>query len=121
MSLIKDYFELTKDYREKYGDRTILFMQVGAFFEVYGLKKDEIIDNSYSELYIFSKICELSVSSKHFKYDNKEVMMAGFRDYSIDKYLEKMKNNGFTIAVHAQDKNEKNTTRSCVGIFSPGT
>ena len=35
MALIKEYFDLTKKYCSEYGDKTILLMQVGAFFEVY--------------------------------------------------------------------------------------
>ncbi len=37
MALIKEYFELTKKYQDDYGENTILLMQVGAFFEVYGI------------------------------------------------------------------------------------
>ena len=37
MSLIKEYFELSKNFQDEYGDNTILLMQVGAFFEVYGI------------------------------------------------------------------------------------
>ena len=46
MALIKEYFELTKKYCDEYGDKTILLMQVGAFFEVYGIldkKTNDII------------------------------------------------------------------------------
>ena len=32
MSLINEYFELTKKYQDEYGENTILLMQVGAFF-----------------------------------------------------------------------------------------
>ena len=42
MSLIKEYFELTKKYQNEYGENTILLMQVGAFFEVYGIKNAEL-------------------------------------------------------------------------------
>ena len=38
MSLIKDYFALAEKYETEYGKRTIVLMQVGAFFEVYGPK-----------------------------------------------------------------------------------
>ena len=44
MALIKDYFEKTKKYIEEYGSNSIVLMQVGAFFEVYGLKNAK--DNS---------------------------------------------------------------------------
>ena len=41
MSLIKEYFELTKGFQDEYGKNTILLMQVGAFFEVYGINNIE--------------------------------------------------------------------------------
>ena len=37
MALIKDYFEKTKKHIDEFGELTIVLMQVGAFFEVYGL------------------------------------------------------------------------------------
>ena len=39
MALIKKYFRYTKEHIEKYGEKTIVYMQVGAFFEVYGYKE----------------------------------------------------------------------------------
>ena len=41
MSLIKEYFELTKKYQDEYGNNTILLMQVGSFFEVYGIYNEK--------------------------------------------------------------------------------
>ena len=38
MTLIKEYLELTREYSLEYGELTIIQMQNGAFFEVYGLK-----------------------------------------------------------------------------------
>ena len=35
MALLKEYFKLTNEYREKYGEKTLLLMEVGSFFEVY--------------------------------------------------------------------------------------
>ena len=122
MALAKNYFDLTEKYKSKYGKRTIVFMQVGAFFEVYGLKKDnKNLLNVKSEIYNFSKYCDLIVSEKNNKIDNRPVVMSGFRDYMIDKYLKKMQNQSYTIVVIKQDEQAKNTTRSLAGIFSPGT
>jgi len=36
MALIKEYFALTKKYTAEYGEKTVVLLQVGAFFEVYG-------------------------------------------------------------------------------------
>ena len=41
MALIRDYFEKTKDYKKLYGEKTVVFMQVGAFYEVYALLNED--------------------------------------------------------------------------------
>ena len=47
-NIVKEYLTITKDYIEKYGEKTVLLMQVGAFFEIYGLKnKDGDITGSH--------------------------------------------------------------------------
>ena len=38
MALIKEYFALTEKYSAEYGPNTVVGLQVGAFFEVYGQK-----------------------------------------------------------------------------------
>ena len=124
MSLVNEYFELTKKYQDEFGENTILLMQVGAFFEVYGLNgKDCLGSNtiSGSKIVEFSQICELNVVDKNTCVGKNNVMMAGFKDFMIEKYLRKIQDAGFTAVVYAQDENVKNTTRSLAGIFSPGT
>ena len=37
-NIMNEYIELTMEYQLKYGKNTIILLQVGAFFEVYGLK-----------------------------------------------------------------------------------
>jgi DNA mismatch repair protein MutS len=119
MALIKEYFDLTKKYQDEYGERTILLMMVGSFFEVYGIcdKSTGII--SGSKISDFSKICELNVVSKNVTSDN--IVMAGFKDIMIEKYLKKIQDAGFTAVVYVQKQDGKNITRYCAGIFSPGT
>ena len=121
MSLIKEYFELTKKYQDEYGNNTILLMQVGSFFEVYGIyngKSETIFGSMIVE---FSQICELNVVEKNTCVGTDNVMMAGFKDIQIEKYIRKIQDAGFTAVVYAQDEATKNTTRSLAGIFSPGT
>jgi DNA mismatch repair protein MutS len=121
MSLITEYFELTKRYQDEYGENTILLMQVGAFFEVYGIydKENDIIMSS--KIADFSQICELNVVDKNTCVGKNNVMMAGFKDFMIEKYLRKIQDAGFTAVVYTQNENMKNTSRSLAGIFSPGT
>ena len=123
MSLIKEYFELIKKYQEEYGENTVLLMQVGAFFEVYAIKENDNSEEpiTTSNIMIFSQICELNVVDKNTCVGNNNILMAGFKDIQIEKYIKKLQNAGFTVVVYVQDEAAKNTTRSLAGIFSPGT
>ena len=121
MSLIKEYFELTHKYQNEYGENTILLMQVGAFFEVYGVSNKDTSSISGSKILEFSQICELNVVEKNVCVGDNSVVMAGFKDIQIEKYIRKIQDAGFTVVVYSQDENMKNTTRSLSGIFSPGT
>jgi DNA mismatch repair protein MutS len=121
MALIKEYFELTQKYQDEYGENTILLMQVGSFFEVYGIYSEKTKAITGSRILDFSQICELNIVEKNTCVGKDNVMMAGFKDMQIEKYIKKIQDAGFTVVVYVQDEAIKNTTRSLGGIFSPGT
>lgn len=120
MALIKEFFELTKKYEEEYGTNTVFLIQVGSFFECYGLKdaNDLIYGSNINE---FARICDLNIAEKRVCVGQEQVVMAGFTCHFLDKYIKKMQNAGYTVAVYAQDEQCANTTRSLLGVFSPGT
>ena len=120
MALIKEFFELTKKYEDEYGTNTVFLIQVGSFYECYGLKDTR--DNIYgSNILEFSRICDLNIAEKRVCVGSEQIVMAGFNYQFLDKYVKKMQAAGFTIAVYAQDEQCANTTRSLLGVFSPGT
>jgi len=121
MALIKEFFELTKKYSAEYGEKTILLMQIGAFFEVYGILDKKTNNISGSQILDFSRICDLAVVEKNVCVGKDNVVMAGIKDIILEKNIKKIQEAGFTAVVYAQDENCKNTTRSLAGIFSPGT
>ena len=41
MSLIDEYFEYQDKFELKYGENTIILMEVGSFFEIYGTDDEE--------------------------------------------------------------------------------
>ena len=49
--------------------------------------------------------------------------MAGFTCHFLDKYVKKMQQSGYTVAVYSQDEvgSSGDITRSLLGVFSPGT
>lgn len=121
MALVKDYFEKTREYQNQYGVKTLVLMQVGSFYEVYGLQNKQTGEISGSSILDFSRICDMNIADKKICVGKDGVLMAGFGVYMIDKYLKKLQEAGYTIAVYSQDEQSKNTTRSLTGIFSPGT
>lgn len=116
MALVRDYFKKTHELKRKYGENSIVLMQVGKFFEVYG-NYDSKNDTYYdSNIYDFSIKCDCRISTK-----TGNIKMAGIPEQSLEKYVEKLQKYGYTIAIYVQDKNEKNTTRSLAMVCSPGT
>jgi DNA mismatch repair protein MutS len=114
-SLITEYLQLSSKYVSEYGSKTILLMQVGAFFEMYGLKKADSLLNDVCQL------CQLNTSDKKICVGKDVVVMAGFRDYTLDKYIAKITDGGYTAVVYVQEKNGKTITRVLDAIYSPGT
>jgi DNA mismatch repair protein MutS len=120
MTLLQEYLSLTKQYKEQYGENTIVLMQVGAFFEVYAITNKEEGTITGSSITEFAKICDLNIAEKKMCVGDDNVIMAGFSHYMIDKYLKKLQDVGFTSVIYTQDENIK-TNRSLAGIYSPGT
>lgn len=90
-------------------------MQVGAFFEMYGTKTDSSI------MFDVCELCQLNTSDKKICVGNGEtVFMAGFRDYSLDKYVPRITEGGYTAVVYVQSKNDPKD-RNLLAIYSPGT
>lgn len=119
-SIYKIYFDLTEKYTHQYGSESIVLLQVGAFFEIYGLKdyNGKII---YSEIEKISQICQLSIGEKSIVYEDKPVLMAGFRDHRLDFYIQRLTENNITAIVYSQKKEGDTVSRDLYGIYSAGT
>jgi DNA mismatch repair protein MutS len=118
MSLITTYLKLTKEYSDKYGEKTVVLMMVGSFYEIYGEKNNNSDGSFYitgSKIEEISKLCDLSVAQKTEQY-----VMAGFTYTKIDKYLKKLQDAGYTSVVITQDPDNP-SNRNVEGIYSPGT
>ena len=120
MKLVEEYIEKINKYITEYGSKTVLLMQVGSFYEIYSINNSENI--LYKIIYDISEITGLSVVEKSICVGKETILAAGFRDYSIDKWLPKMQINGYTCVVYSQiDIPGKGITRNLTGIYTPGT
>ena len=132
-SIFKEYLDLTSKYKDEYGEKTLVLLQVGAFFEIYGLRTDsgEIFGSNIEE---GCSICELNVVNKQATYTDKKyklnknrschvygVMGAGFKDYSYEKYIQKLLKEQYVVVVYIQEKTDTEIIRKLDAIYSPGT
>ena len=103
-TIYEKYLDHTTNYQQQYGQKTIVLMMVGSFYEVYGLKT---ADNEVfgSEIVAFSQICQMNVSEKKkVTVNGNTVLMAGFPEYTLERYLQKLSEAGFTSVVIIQDE-----------------
>jgi DNA mismatch repair protein MutS len=121
--MIEDYLAYTKVYKEKYGDKCIVLMQVGSFFEIYTIypNTDASLNN---DVYVIAELCGIQTSRK-----NKAVaeisltnpVMAGFPLASLPKFRDKILASNYTIVLVEQVSEPPNPKREVTDIISPGT
>ena len=119
-TLTDEYFRLSREYVNKYGNKTILLMQVGSFFECYS-KTDSNGGISDANMREFCTVCDLNTSTTNGRCMAGFPFTCNFRDYSLERYVKKMQEHGYTIVVYVQDGQGANPTRSLHCIYSPGT
>jgi len=122
MTLIDEYLELQQKYEQKYGEKTIVLMQVGGFFEIYGVVNSTENIGKINEI---SEITGLTVSKKNDKFSDvsrKNPFMAGFPTFAFEKWREILIKHGWTIIRIDQEGTAKSAeiTRNITEIISPG-
>lgn len=112
-SLVADYLNITADMRQLYGERTIIFMQVGSWFELYDMEEDSIQINA----------CKNILGLKAVKRKN-DFFQCGIPSDKGDHFMRnviKLLENGFTIVQIIQEDYEKDIKlRKIHKIYSPG-
>ena len=117
--IIDEYLDYTTTYKEKYGERCIVLMQVGSFFEIYTIT-DNITDN---EVFIIADLCSIQTSRKNkaiSEVSRANPIMAGFPLHSISKFTQILLNNNYTIVLVEQVSEPPNPKRAVTEILSPG-
>ena len=128
VSIYQEYFDNTVEYTRKYGEKTVVFMQVGSFYEMYGLKYSATNEIKGSLITEISELVGLAVSSKKYTYEGGTIYMSGFRDYTLDKYIPTLIEQGYVIAEIIQAPEDEKTppqkkkkTRILNAVYSAGT
>lgn len=116
--ILDEYFNLHKKYGEKYGEsNTIIFMQIGSFFEMFST-------NDYGpNIWNISSITNMAVGEKTtFKIPGtkKSPYMLGFPMTSAVKFINMLTNKGYVIVIVEQDPGDS-TKREVSNIYTTGT
>lgn len=117
LSIHEIYYKATQENIDKYGERTIVFMQVGAFYELYGAGVDGVISNTK-----IKEVCDIcNLSLKLLKLQKNPTYMAGFPDYRLEKFLNICIGQGYTVVIYNQIIKGKLTVRELSQVCSKGT
>jgi DNA mismatch repair protein MutS len=121
--MIDTYFNDVLKYIKQFGENTVVYMQVGDFYEIYSC---ELPDGTrIGCLEKINDMCNLTISQKKVCLglsNDAKVFMCGFPLYMLDKYINILVDeNGWSVVVIKQDEQCAGTTRSVEGIYSPGT
>ena len=131
-SIYTIYFDLFQKYQSEYGKNIVVLLQVGAFFEIYGLRlsNGEICFSNIEEI---SQITQLAVADKGIEFSRSDcfgnnikkqtgkIVMAGFRDHRLDFYVQRFTEAGLTAVVYVQKKDGRAVSRELYQIYSPGS
>ena len=120
--LTQSYFELQKLFEEKYGKDTVVFMEIGTFFEVYEVNNDDLQIGKAKEIAELLNI-QLTKKNKNIvENSDKNPLLAGVPSVSFERYLNRLiAEQKYTIIVVKQKGNPPNISRYVAQIVSPGT
>ena len=117
-----DYVKYTNKYKSIYGEKTIVFIEIGSFFEIYGVNNDNEI--SGANMIEMGNLLNIQVSRKNksiLENSRDNPMMAGFPNHSLKKFIDILINNNYTNVIIEQVTPPPNPKREVTQIISPST
>ena len=117
-SIFQTYINHHNEHIAKYGEKTIVLMMVGSFYELYSVFEQGPDLIAISQL--LNIVC--TRKSKNLPESIKNPKMMGFQMNSLEKFLEILTNNNYTVVVYDQFDStvitEKKKIRKIVGIYT---
>jgi DNA mismatch repair protein MutS len=120
--LTQIYFDLQRHFEDKYGTNTVVFMEIGTFFEVYEVNNDEEQVGKAKEI---AELLNIQLTKKNkniIENSDKNPLLAGVPAVSFERYLSRLiQEQKYTIIVVKQKGNPPKISRYISQIVSPGT
>ena len=118
--LIDSYFGIQSEYQNQYGNKTVVLMEVGSFYELYAVN-----ERDYDNLREISSLINIRVTRKNTKcgsdVSKSNPYMAGVTSIALSKYVKLLVEGGYTVVQVDQVTPPPNPTRDVVKVHSPGT
>lgn len=116
--IVSNYFELQREAEKKYGNNTVVLIEIGSFFEIYQSETTGKAKEIAKTLNILLTKKNKSIPEVTERNPN----LCGIPTVSLDKHLEKLiSEDKWTILMVKQKGTPPNITRYVERIISPGT
>lgn len=119
--IVKEYFKYQEEYREKYGQKTVILYQKGMFMELYSKGEDGKLD-----FYTLCDILQIQSTKCEKKLENSEnnPNLAGFPVDKLPKFSRLLLQEGYTCVIikeRLKIKEKEEIVRYLDCILSPST
>lgn len=114
--IFKEYCSYLAQYKNKYGDKTIVLMQVGSFYEIYGMLEEDKKMGEVDIYHICNTVMNIAVAHK-----TKNILMGGFQLPYSEKFIKVLVENGYVVVLVQQVSGPPNPVREVTEVISPGT
>jgi DNA mismatch repair protein MutS len=120
--LYDDYIAYCSTYTQKYGERVVVLMEVGSFFEFYAVENDTIKEGaSIGDLCSLLNIQSTRKNKSIPNCSRANPLMAGFPSYSLPKFIDLLLADHYTIVLVEQTTPPPNPQRAVTQVISPAT
>jgi len=120
--LTQSYFELQRFFEDKYGEDSVVFIEIGSFFEVYEINNEKEQIGKAKEI---AELLNIQLTKKNksiIENSDKNPLLAGVPTVSFERYLNRLiSEQKYTIVVVKQKGLPPKLTRYVSQIISPGT
>ena len=120
--ILKEYLNYHNESIQKYGENTVVLMQVGGFYEIYAVVNETT--NVGADIYHLADILGIQVARRNKnipEIDFNNFLMAGWNTFALPKFQKILLNHNYTIVLVNHITEPPNVERAITEIISPGT
>ena len=120
--ILKEYLNYHNESIKKYGENTVVLMQVGGFYEIYAVVNETT--NVGADIYQLADILGIQVARRNKnipEIDFNNFLMAGWNTFALPKFQKILLNHNYTIVLVNHITEPPNVERAITDIISPGT